>query len=250
MPFCNCHADIVDLARKFLNILLTMTARTTLLFLALLTPIWGLQAQESLIAYWNMDETVVADKFTANNGSQEGTVGMTALPSGFLGLLTSTQGTEDNIYPEGTVTEENEALRASELFGIGDENYLLISGLNLSGLSDISLSFATRSDGIFIWNQHVHLEYRQDGGIWQTWAESGAIDSGWEIESYVLPTISGNASDVDMRIRVSSWVEAASYLDFDNIQINAVPEPSVWSVLAGLGAAGLLVIRRRRSPSA
>ncbi|MDP0496849.1 MAG: PEP-CTERM sorting domain-containing protein [Verrucomicrobiota bacterium JB024] len=200
---------------------------------------------QNLLAYWNMDASTVSSKFTANQGDQAGTVTMTAAPSGFLNGMSSVTGIALNALPP--IGDPNNALHTTTFISSGEECQVVMSGLNLSNMTDLTLSFAVKSNAFFSWGEHMHIDYDIGEG-WVDWVESGSTEAGqWEVDSFTLPEAVNGQSSVSLRIRMTDFIAVAQYVDFDNIQITAVPEPGTWALLGGLGIAGLVIIRRRRA---
>jgi hypothetical protein len=201
---------------------------------------------QNLLAYWNMDASTASSKFTANAGSQAGSVIMTAEPEGFLSYLKNTDGTTVNLY--GPAGDPNNALRTASFVSVFTEGYVVMSDLNTTGMTDLTISFAIRSDAFITWNEQAHIDYRLNDGSWVDWTEVATTSTGaWELESFVLPDAVENQTNVDLRIRMTAFFSVDQNVDFDNIQITAVPEPGTWALLGGLGIAGLVIIRRRRA---
>ena len=201
---------------------------------------------QNLLAYWNMDASTASSKFTANDGNQAGSVTMTAEPEGFLSYLSNTNGTTVNLY--GPAGDPNNALRTASFVSVFTEGSVVMSDLNTTGLTDLTISFAIRSDAFITWNEHAHIDYRIDDGSWVDWTEVATTAAGVsELESFVLPDAVENQANVDLRIRMTAFFSVEQNVDFDNIQITAVPEPGTWALLGGLGLTGLVVIRRRRA---
>ncbi len=220
-----------------------MNPLRALLFIALTTPLLA-QAQETLIAYWNMDATAVLDKFEANAGSQAEAVVMDASPSGFLSDLGNDTGTNINLY--GEEGDPNQALEFYTGLNFGNDGQLEIFNLDFTNMTEVVISFAIRADNSFTWNQHLHVDYSLDNGEnWIDWDENRTTNNGqYELESIAMPDIIDGKDNIALSIRTSSWININGKVDFDNIQITAVPEPGTWSTLAALGA--LTVVLRRR----
>ncbi|MBC2594355.1 PEP-CTERM sorting domain-containing protein [Ruficoccus amylovorans] len=211
---------------------------------------------QNLLAYWNMDDPDVTTKLAINEGSQKGTeenpttIVMAIDPLGFWNTVTSVPGTTENLIPPANVP--NNAISTGSFVSSGVTNTLTITGINMSGLSDLTFSFASYSNAFISWGERMHIRYWvDDGNGWQDLtplAYDGIEDSTantWTTSSFTLPDTVDNKASVGVQIAFTSIFEFASHVDFDNIQLNAVPEPGTWALLAGLGAIGLLVIRRR-----
>lgn len=199
----------------------------------------------TLLAYWNMDATDVPTKFVANQGTQAGSVSMTATPVGFLGDLGNDVGTTLNILaPEGDPNQALEFYTGASFFGDGQ---LEMHDFNFTGYTDVNFSVAVLTDAFIIWNSRLHLDYRINDGSWVDWAETETTNAGvYELESIALPDAIDGQANVDFRLRTSSWITLGGKADFDNIQITAVPEPGTWGLLAGASVLALLAVRRRK----
>ena len=203
---------------------------------------------QNLLAYWNMDaDSSTSAKFTANAGTQAEDVTMTAKPIGFLSYLSNTDGTTLNIY--GPAGDPNNALRTASFFSVFTEGSIVISGLNTSQLTDLTISFAIRSDALITWNEQANIDYQipEVSSTWVDWDETRTTQTGsYQLESFTLPEAVEGHDVVNLRIRMSAFFSADQHVDFDNIQITAVPEPGTWALLGGFGAVGLLFVRRRK----
>lgn len=216
-----------------------------LLSLSLFTPVISAHAMD-LVAYWDMDATDVSTKFVPNQGSQAGSVSMTATPVGFLADLSNDTGTSLNVLPPEGVPNQALEFYTGASFG-GDDGQLEMHDFDFTGMTDVVFSTAVRTDAVIIWNSRLHVDYRIDDGSWIDWAETETTNVGlYELESFDMPDAIDGEGNVDFRLRTTSWVTLGGTADFDNIQITAVPEPSTWALLAGAATLGLLLIRRRK----
>jgi hypothetical protein len=205
---------------------------------------------QNLLAYWNMDKTDVQEKLDTKEGVQAGNIVMTAEPvSSFFGRLSNNaNGTEINIV--GEPGDPNQSLKIASVFNVGEEGWLIMSGIDMEHLTDLTLSFAVNSDATIYWNVVMHIDYRvtNDPDDWVDWDETRTTQDGvWHGESFALPDAVEGYTDVDLRIRITDYLTFGQSVSFDNIQITAVPEPGTWALLGGLGLTGLVIVRRRRA---
>jgi len=155
-------------------------------------------------------------------------------------------GTSINL--SGTPGSPNRGTGFYRIGTIYDAGAFRMDGFNFTGLTDVSISFAYNSQDIFTWDTNLEVDYRINGG---SWVDIDELET-WTL-GYVLADISfGNALDgqnnVDLRIRTDSWLSTFGYLDIDNVQVKAVPEPST-ILLLSLGLVSLSASRRRRRSS-
>jgi len=201
--------------------------------------------QATLVAYWDMDASSVGSKRSPSGGSQAGTVVMDfAYPPGWGTDITDVAGTPVNVVPpEGT---SNRAVSFDTgLSVLQNADIITITGLDFTGLRDVEVSFAALGDAAFSWNSEIHLDYSIVGS-YVDWAETESNTGGvWELDSFSMPSALDGESNVSLRIRTSNTVSILAQVDFDNIQITAVPEPGHFGLFAAWLALGLLVLQRR-----
>ncbi len=146
----------------------------------------------------------------------------------------------------------------------GPPNYITFDAIDTTGYSDFSFSFdvtnevttgnTTSSDElrvIFDLN-YDGITFDADETYTLTGNGSGALTDGTSTavqDSFVnfshslvgVPT-----GDLGIRIQAISFTDGGDRVTFDNIEVSAVPEPSTFALLAGIGALGLVLYRRRQ----
>ncbi len=123
--------------------------------------------------------------------------------------------------------------------------FAMVFAFSMAGLSDLSVSYASQRTGTgFTGNQWAH----STDGVTFTNFGSSIVPAG-SFAVITLPTVTAlnNDSTVFLRYTVEGASSTAGNNRLDNIQFNAIPEPSTWALIGlGLGFA-LWSIRRRRS---
>ncbi len=132
-------------------------------------------------------------------------------------------------------------------------------GLNTTGLTDLSLSFSVRSVSSSTSTvgpaptQFARIEYSLDnGGTWVNtnlastfiWTASNTFNARSPVLSFSGLTAIENQENVQLRFVLGDTKIGSGTISFriDNLEVNAIPEPSI---LAS-SAAGLLLLARRR----
>lgn len=213
-----------------------------------LTCLVPLSSRATLVAYWDMDASTPAAKLPATSGTQAG-----SLSNSFVNLAI---GFSSRIDPLVTGTLENivgssPTNRAVGFYRVGtayESGAFEMSGFDFTGLSDVSISFAYRSFDTFTWDSNLEVDYRIGAGSWIDFAEAETWTSGYTLAEIDFGSLLDNQASVDFRIRTENWSSAFGYLDLDNIQVNAVPEPRAAALGAGILAvvAGWIRLRARR----
>ncbi|GHC10457.1 PEP-CTERM sorting domain-containing protein [Cerasicoccus arenae] len=205
-------------------------------------------AQAIVQAYWDMDSSTVSGKLPPSQGTQAGSISTSFVEfsAGFIGeIQPGIGGTTENILPPPSATN-----RAVGFFRAGSvyfDGAFEMANFDFTGLTDASLSFAYRSDNVFTWDSNLEIDYRIDDGSWVDFAEGETYNPDWTIATIDFGSILDGQSNVDFRIRTDSWASIAGYLDIDNVQVNAIPEPSTYALLLGISLLGLVAWRRKRS---
>jgi len=132
-------------------------------------------------------------------------------------------------------------------------------GLNTTGLTDLSLSFSVRSVSSSTSTvgpaptRFARIEYSLDNGNnWVdtnlassfTWTASTSFDARSPVLSFSGLTAIENQENVQLRFVLGDTKIGSGTISFriDNLEVNAIPEPSVLMS----SAAGLLLLTRRR----
>ncbi|WP_309383580.1 PEP-CTERM sorting domain-containing protein [Cerasicoccus frondis] len=202
--------------------------------------------QAILQGYWNMNSNANIGKLDANQGEQAATVAASfvEITAGFIGEIEpDVSGTTENLIPP-TIGFN----RAVGFFRAGSVYYdgaFEMFNFDFSDLSEVSVSFAYRGEKFFTWDSNLDVNYRIDGGDWENIAEGITYSSDWNVATIDMSVVDG-FDNVDFQIRTTNWASIAGFLDIDNVQVNAIPEPSTYALMASVSALGLLAFRRRR----
>jgi hypothetical protein len=79
------------------------------------------------------------------------------------------------------------------------------------------------------------------------WGQGGELSQTVTVDySSILPLISANPGYIELIFTTNNGGGAPDYLDFNNVVLSTVPEPSTLALI-GLGAAGLFWLRRKNS---
>jgi len=207
----------------------------------------SVSADAILLAYWDMDANTTLGKLPANQGAQAGTISTEyfEFTVGFIAEIDPlVSGTADNILPPAPAT--NRATGFYQAATIYNDGAFVMNNFDFTGLTDANISFAYRGENFFTWDTNLDVDYRINDGTWQDIAEGLSYTADWTVASIGFGAALDNQSNVDIRIRTTSWASIAGYIDIDNVQVNAVPEPSTYALLLGATAIGLAAWRRRR----
>lgn len=192
---------------------------------------------DTLVGYWDLNNSFVRSAGTS------GALSASYEVAGIAGIRFGT-GTPLNLLNDSF--EAGTSLEFFSLASVVEVGHITLSNLNFTGLSSPTVSFAVRGNAAFVLNDTFKIEYN----IGEGWVST---DLAKPTGAYaVIPfTFSGgqldNVSDARIRISFSTVVAVVDVVEFDNIQVNAVPEPGVVALLAGAGVAILLLRKRRLS---
>jgi len=223
--------------------------KTILAFASLFTLATLPHAHGVLLAYWNMDANTVSGKLTPNSGSQAGSISteIINIEVGFDGGIDPlASGTTDNII--GT-SGTNRALGFYRVGSVYSAGSFRMSGFNFTNLENVSISFAVQGENTFTWDTNLEVDYRINNGSWVDISEGISYSANWNTAAISFGTALNNLSDVDLRIRTDSWLSGYGYLDIDNVQVNAIPEPATVASLLGLGSLVFAALWRHRKTS-
>ncbi len=162
------------------------------------------------------------------------------------------QGSTLNLAPGDTITGTtgNQPLRLTYSSN-GNTQRSFQFTVNTTGLTDLSLSYATRTSTLGITQT---LSYSINGGAFTSVGIVEATSGNatftptlaYSVANFDLPSTLDNQTSVTFRITLTPPNNrSGQYNDFDNIQLTAVPEPSTVGA-AVLGALGLCWHQRRR----
>jgi hypothetical protein len=214
------------------------SARIRLFVLEILVAIFlaSSPSQAALIAYWNFNSYAGADTpQTADSGL--GTLSF----AGFTGTDSANQAGATVNSRNGDPAGEALALIGSD--NNGDSIVIQVGGL---GLSDFVITYATRRTSTGF-TTHTWA-YSTDGINYTDFGSVGfTADSVFELKTVDMSSISAldNQATVFFRDTLSGATSTSGNNRFDNIAVEAVPEPT--TVALGIFAFGLLAISGGRA---
>ena len=215
----------------------------------------GLQSAEAvLVAAWNFNSLSIANASTVGSGgvptSIAASTGTGAVSlAGWAGTVDDFNGSTLNAVI-GDLAEESLSLIAGP--GTGTPAIFPANGsfitINFStvGLHAVVATFATRGSSSGF--NASSWDYSTDGTTFTNFAAAPntATRIGFAIATVDFTSITAinNATSVTLRYTLSGATTSAGNNRIDNLQINAIPEPSSAMLLGAMGILG--VLRRRR----
>lgn len=210
------------------------------LFFTLLLVASPVLRADSLIAFWDLNGTLAP--------SIETTASLTTSISGNLFDRQSfnSVGSDLNL-PDGF--DPGQARHFSDLISVGAfQGRIEITGINLVGLSTPTLSFAIRKSHLLEFFDYFRVEIDTGDG-WTFYQDLDEPSTDYSVRTATVTTpLPPDLTNFGMRIVFGATFEIIEHVDVDNVQVNAVPEPSAVALLAIAAAVlGFFAFRRRQA---
>lgn len=124
-------------------------------------------------------------------------------------------------------------------------NKTFVFSFNMTGLSSLTMSYAAQASSGNAATNSTLWEYSTNGTTWTT-IQSVTVTAAFA--TYTLNTITGldNVSTAYVRGTVTG-ASSGGTIRYDNIQLNAVPEPGTAAMALGGVGAMFWIIRRKRT---
>ena len=200
---------------------------------------------QSLVAYWNFNELSIATAAAPGSGGVPTSIGATA-GAGTLSLANWTGLVDDFGGSTGNALFGDPAEESLSLISLdGNGSFIQIS-FSMSGWTDLDISFDTRGTSTGF-----------DTGTW-SWSTDGSTFTDFGINTATRSTTYSTVSPVDttavldgaatayLRYTLNGATSISGNNRMDNLQLTAVPEPSMIG-LFGLFGAAILLRRRMRA---
>lgn len=192
-----------------------------------------------LVGYWDL------------NGTHSPSIGSAVLTThldGIIAYMDYGTGSTVNLV-SGYSAGQSQAY--FDLAGIGTfEGRIEITGINMVGLSLPTISFAIKKDIIAEAFSYFRVEMNTGSG-WEFVENLADPHDEYSLRSVTItdPEVA-NLSNLGIRIVFGADFDFVDIVEVDNVQVNAVPEPSA-VILIGLAALllGVMAQRSRRSAS-
>lgn len=196
----------------------------------------GTGRADSLIGYWDLNGDL--DRAAGTSGLLSASFEGAAIAS--LGFGSGTVLNRlDSSYPAGT------SLEFFDLASVIEVAHVTLSNLDFRGLTSPTISFAVQGDQLFTLEDYFHIEYNTGSGWISVDLPKPATN--YAVESYTFNN--GQLDDqpqAEIRISFSTVATVVDVVNFDNIQVNAVPEPSSLALLVGTSIACMFIRQRRK----
>ncbi len=207
---------------------------------ALLVTAWTNLPAET-VGYWDFNDGSLA-RSQGTSGSMHLTMASVSVDSY---VAYPNAGTTLNAQPD---VPAGRALEFFDLLSIVENGSITITGLDFTGLSDVAFSFAIRRNTIGALLQSFTIETNTGSG-WETFGTFAEPTSTYSVRNIDLSSIEAlnGASGIGLRIHFTEMANLVDTLEFDNVTVTALPEPSTYALFA-LAAAFLAfrVLRRRQ----
>lgn len=198
----------------------------------------GSAQADTVVGYWDLNTRFTPQIGSASLAAELNGVGILSLGWG--------TGTSVNLEPGYSAGESIRFLGALAGFETGT---ITLTGLNFSGLTTPTISFAARSNPVFEIGDQFDVEYDAGSG-WSTPIALAKPGLSYSLVSHTFGSgLLDNVSDAKIRITFSSIITVADVIEVDNVRVSAVPEPTSLAllVLSGLGLAWWRSARAKRA---
>lgn len=169
------------------------------------------------------------------------------------------QITATNLLSSGALSSGNFANIGLQVFNDANEYHALMlgsteGGFNIraegNGMAAINTSIVDSSDVVLrlSWDAGSHIlaaSYSLDGSSFNSVSSFNPV-TGWSNTSPASDVTNGFNFGVFGTSTLTTGTIASGIVYADNFSVSAVPEPSTYAALAGLGALGLALWRKRR----
>jgi len=215
----------------------------------LLIPLFSLvtlPCHGALVAYWNFNDLSIASADSPGSGgvpaSLSATQGNGTLHlSAWLGTVDDFSGSSTNALNSDPAEESLSLIAGSGTAGNGSSITLQVS---LAGMTDPTLSFVTQGTATgFSSNQ---LAWSLNGTDFTDFGASYSPAASYSLQSFDLSSVNAvdGASNLWLRLTFDGASGSTGNNRIDNIQLTAIPEPSL-PLLLLVGQVLLALLRRR-----
>lgn len=213
--------------------------RPIFLILAVLLSFSTVSSRAELLGYWALNESLSP-----------------SLPSSAT-LTTTIDGSildRQGYGPEGSTLNLEpgfQALQSRRFFDLASldafEGTIQITGIDLVGLSLPTLSFAMKKSHWAELFTYFYVEVDTGSG-WTFYADlEDELTHEYSLQTVTIETpLPLDLTNFGIRVVFGANFDVVDFIDIDNVQVNAVPEPSTFLLCAGAALLLGLVARRRR----